>query len=112
MNFSLVLGSVLIILFITKSKIAQNIFSLAPFRFLGKISFSNYLVHFIILITISNLIFMRFVTGLGYNKAFFVTMLISIPIIFIFSWLVYKLVDQKSIALSDKITQKILNFLG
>ena len=112
MDFSRVLGAVLIICMITKSKFAQNLFSLAPFRFLGKISFSNYLIHFVILITVSNLIFMHFISGLGYNKAFLGTVLISLLILFAFSWIFYKLVDQKSIALSDKITQKILEYLG
>jgi peptidoglycan/LPS O-acetylase OafA/YrhL len=112
MNFSLVLGSVLIILMVTKSKLAQKLFSLAPFRFLGKISFSNYLIHFIILITVCNLLFVQFISSMGYNKAFLMSTGISMLIILVFSWVVYKLVDQKSIALSDKITQKILNYLS
>jgi peptidoglycan/LPS O-acetylase OafA/YrhL len=112
MNFSLVLGSVLIFLMVTKSKIAQGIFSMTIFRFLGQISFSSYLIHLVILVIVSSKLFPIFIITNSYFVSFIFCASISMVIIFAFSWLVYKFIDQKSILVSNKITKIILGILN
>lgn len=112
MDLSLVTGSVLIILAISRSVSLQKLFSFGVFRFLGKISFSSYLIHLVILVTLSNRLFMYFEPQMKYHYAFMISAVISISVIFILSWIVYKLIDQKAVILSNQISKKILSVLN
>ncbi len=112
MNLSLVVGSVLLILFISRSVLAQKFFSLGIFRFLGSISFSNYLVHLVLIVVIADLVFLKLLPTNGYNKAFAASAAVSLLTVFIFSWFVYFFIDKKSIVFSNKTAKGILSFLG
>lgn len=112
MNFSLVLGSALLIFLASRSQIFQKVFSLAIFRFLGKISFSSYLIHLVIVLIVSCSLFPWFIQSFSYPKSFLLCALISISITYAISWLVYKLIDKPSVKLSNLISRKTIEFLN
>jgi peptidoglycan/LPS O-acetylase OafA/YrhL len=102
-----VLGAFFIMLALLNSKKLQAFFSKSPFIFLGKISFSLYLIHLIFICSFSSYIFVFFKSFVKYNTAFALTFVLSLPLLMTASWVVYKLVDSKSVLLS-KILYKNL----
>ncbi|ASN68112.1 hypothetical protein 8F11_77 [uncultured Caudovirales phage] len=102
-----IIGAFFILLVLLSSEILQKIFSLKVFRFLGDISFSLYLTHFIIINSLSSYIFIKLIKeGLSYNISFLITFITSLLVIFILSYLLYKYVDSKSVIFSKKIYHK------
>lgn len=102
-----ILGSTILLIGILGSKSFQKTLSIRPFVFLGKISFSLYLVHFIILCSFSSYLFMRLLdSGISYNFSFLIMFFLSIILMFVLSYIMYKFVDSKSVVLSRKIYEK------
>ena len=112
MNFSLVLGSAMLILLALGSSVFQKIFSLRIFRFLGKISFSSYLIHLVIVLVVSSSLFPVFIQSYSYPKSFLFCALISIAISYVVSWLAYLFIDKPSVKWSNLIAAKIIGFLN
>lgn len=99
-----IIGAFLILIAILGSDVLQRLLSIAPFRFLGNVSFSLYLIHFIILCSFSSYIFMQLLAnGLSYNTSFLIMSVLSILIIFTLSYLMYKFIDSKSVSISKKL---------
>lgn len=85
----------------------KNIFSTKPFAFMGKISFSLYLIHIPILFTVGAYLFMY----AGFNpeyKVALVFLIVSVLTILL-SYLFTILVDKKSIVISDKVGKYVAN---
>ncbi len=100
-------GGFLIIYFLIHSERSRNILSGKFFKFLGNISFSLYLVHLFVLITLSSYLMHTFTTQHSYIVSFWRMAGISIVVLIPFSWLFYYLVDRNSIKWSSNIS----NFL-
>ena len=95
-----ILGGSLIILALITSKTLKRILSNKLLIFLGKISFSMYLIHGIIIGSLSSYLFIRLFNHLSYNVAALSTILISIPLIIIFSFYTQKYIDNTGIRIS------------
>jgi peptidoglycan/LPS O-acetylase OafA/YrhL len=108
MDLSLITGSCLLFYLVVGTISAQKFFSKKLFEFLGKISFSNYLIHFVILICISLNIFLQLIPHFSYNISVLITVLITLPLIFGSSLLVQKYIDNSAIHFSNYLAQKFL----
>jgi peptidoglycan/LPS O-acetylase OafA/YrhL len=98
-----ILGSVCIMLGIINSKRLQHFFSIKILQFLGRISFPMYLVHLTLIGTFSCFLFVKLTGYLDYNVAFIVTFLLSLLLIFSFSAIINKYIDEKGILLTHKM---------
>lgn len=56
-------------------------------RFLGRCSFSLYVIHVPLMFSFSTYVFLTLLEPIGYRMAVFVTFLASVPILFLVSWL-------------------------
>jgi len=98
-----VVGAFFIMLALLNSKELQVLFSKSIFIFLGKISFSLYLIHLIFICSFSSYIFIYFESIFKYNTAFALTFALSIPLLMAASWMVYRLVDANAVSASKFI---------
>lgn len=102
--WALTIGAYSLVLAYVMSPLLQKIVSFKPFRFLGYISFSLYLIHPLILGSFSSSMFLSFYnSSKDYNgsviKVFVATVAILLPI----SWVMARYVDQFGIKLAKKV---------
>lgn len=90
-------GAFLLMVAILYSPFLQNILSRKGCLFLGKISFSLYLLHFTLLCSFTSFLFSRFINNYSYNTSAFLSILISLPLFLTMSYAMYMYVDRKSI---------------
>lgn len=107
-NLNHVIGSVLIFVSVWCLKPVKNFLSNSIIQYLGKISFSLYLLHFIVLGSISCVLFKFFIQYFGFNSSFILTFCLSLILIFISSSIFYKYVDRFSIIYPKKIVGMFL----
>jgi len=98
-----VVGAFLIIVSFQKLKTLQEIFSKQVFVFLGKISFSLYLLHYMLLFSFSSWLFNELSKNYSYNTSSLITFLLSTILLFIVSTLMFKYIDVQSVKISSKI---------
>ena len=67
---------------------------------LGKYTFSLYLVHKLVLFTVCTGLFVLIEPAIGYNKAAVVSILVSLPVIFLSTVLFERYIDAPSIRIS------------
>ena len=101
-----ILGSFLIIIILLKSDILKRFFALKIPLFFGKISFSMYIIHLIILCSFSSFLFSKIINNFRYYQAFIIMLMISLIIIILILYYIYKYVDCIAIKLSKKIYKK------
>lgn len=106
MVFYHIIGASLLLLVLLNSEIMKSFFSLRIFSFLGKISFSLYLVHFPILASLSFFLFDKLIDKFSYKISFVITFIISVTFTILVAYFMYKLVDKKAIYLSKWIYKK------
>jgi peptidoglycan/LPS O-acetylase OafA/YrhL len=80
----------------------QSVLSRKAFVFLGKISFSLYIIHFLLISSVGCAIFCFVAPHLSYHSAFLVTFLLTMPVIVLASFLTYRFVDAQGVGLSQK----------
>jgi len=104
-----VIASILSLLIILSSTTAQNFFSNSFFSFLGKISFSMYVLHLPIMMSIGTLIINYSYTH-HYNVHIFsaISIIFCLTLIITISYVSYNLIDKKSIKFASIIIKKIL----
>jgi peptidoglycan/LPS O-acetylase OafA/YrhL len=101
-----ILGAFLLMIVLLESRLLQKVFSLRPILFLGEISFMLYLLHFLILASFSSFLFLRLQNTMTYVQASGVTFAVSLPVIFLVSYLAYIFVDKKAVNFSRLVYQK------
>ncbi len=101
------LGAFLVIAVLLDSKRMQKIFSSRYLLFLGEISFAMYLLHFIILGSLTSFIFLKLDPHLPYLEAVLSSFVISIIIIFCVSYFMYLYVDKKAVHFSKVLYNRI-----
>lgn len=74
---------------------------------LGKYSFSLYLTHLTIILTVGLTTFGVLAPHVGYNKSAAIAILVSIPCIIVVAWLFGRYIDAVSIKISGKITERL-----
>jgi len=100
-----VIGSMILFVSIVDSKYAISVLSTRLIMFLGKISFPLYLTHATVIYVISFVLHREY-TEIGFSEfaiATILTILVSIPIAFVFE----KYIDMPSIKISKKISNII-----
>ncbi len=103
-----IVGAAFIIMAVLLSKRLQNLFSIKPFVFLGDISFSLYLIHPIIIGTISCWTFLYIYYGTNsYNWSVLATILVTVPAMLIISKVMTELVDKLGIKFSKYVYNKL-----
>lgn len=107
-NFYYSVGATLLLLGLLNLKNLQEILSHRALVFVGSLSFSLYVVHWLVITSYSSWQFIQFVPYMSYFSAFLLTFLLSIVLIFSLSYLMYYFVDLNSIKLS-KFFYNMLN---
>jgi peptidoglycan/LPS O-acetylase OafA/YrhL len=107
-SFYNIVGAFLLIFVISRSTLLKRMFSSKIPIFIGKISFSIYLLHLIIICSLSSYIYLILINQISYNSSFFVTAIITIIITLISSYIFYNYIEVKSINWS----KSLYNFLA
>ncbi|QQS60878.1 MAG: acyltransferase [Candidatus Moraniibacteriota bacterium] len=94
------IGAFLFIAALLCCKKAQNILSYKYFVFFGEISFSFYLLHFIVLGSLTSFIFLQLHLYFSYNISALFAFIISLGFLIIFSYWMYIYIDKKAIQFS------------
>jgi peptidoglycan/LPS O-acetylase OafA/YrhL len=105
--FCHIIGAFLIIWVLLDSKKMQKIFSFKYFLFLGEISFSMYLLHFIILGSFSSFIFLNLAPHMSYLNASLLSFVLSVGVIFSLAYLMYLYVDKKAVHLAKLVYERM-----
>lgn len=80
-----------------------RVFSARPFLFLGKISYSIYLVHIPILYSLSAWLLLKFMAGTRrYNLSAGLVFAITLPVILLTAWLFYRFIEKNCTRLIDR----------
>lgn len=109
-TFPYVTGASLIFIAVLNLNGLQRFFSSKIIQFFGKISFSLYLIHLLILGSLSCLLFQDFYTLLhfSYSASFLCMFIISFPFTIICSYFTFKYIDTNAIRFSHIIYNFIL----
>ena len=102
-EFYHVIGAFLMMFVIVNSPRAQQLVSGKGLNYIGKISFSFYLLHFIVLTSLSCFLFTFFFQSYEYNSSAILAFLCSLPVIAGVSIVYYKWIDKAGMKLSEKI---------
>jgi peptidoglycan/LPS O-acetylase OafA/YrhL len=89
-------GATLLLTLVINSTILQKLFASRLGKFMGKISFSLYLIHYSVLLTLGFNLFWRWQGLYGYHLAVLLSLAICLPVIIALSYLVYLTVDRAS----------------
>ena len=103
-----ILGAALVMTALLKLPWLQSLLSRKPLVLLGKLSFSLYLLHTIIMGSLGNHLFAFFTQHVSYLAAFVMTFSITLPIIFMASYLAYQYVDAPSVQVSQWAYDRVL----
>ncbi|MFD0619758.1 acyltransferase family protein [Paenibacillus sp. GCM10027629] len=103
-----VIGSFLILIALLNSPWLKALFSRTLFSYLGKISFSLYLVHFTILCSFGSFLFLQLQLLLPYSISVVLTILITTPVIFACAHLFYRWVDASTLAVLARWSKRML----
>lgn len=106
-NIIYLVASMLFIVLILTSIKFQTLLEVKPIIFLGKISYSMYAVHLIILGVVASAVFVYFDSFMPYNYAVLSMMPIYLVSVFLTSTLLSIYVDKPSIYLSKLISNKL-----
>jgi len=96
-----VLGAFLLILASCRFSESREVFGLAPFRFLGRISYSLYLIHFPLVCSLVTAVWLALYPHLGYAATTGLTFALTAPLVVGAATLFTMLVDEPAIRLSD-----------
>ena len=101
-----VVGAFFLVLAFVISPRLQRLFSLRPFRFLGYISFSLYLLHPIVLGSLSCFLFLKMHNQFGYNYTVVIVFLITLAFSIFISWLMARYIDAPGMKLSKYVYER------
>jgi peptidoglycan/LPS O-acetylase OafA/YrhL len=107
-----IIGASIVMYALLNSQGMQKIFSSPLPVFLGKISYSLYLIHFLIISTFTCALFLILYPILPYSLAVFVSCFISLILIIPLSYLFYKYIDLTGLKLSKLFYNWIARLWG
>jgi len=107
--FPFLIASILVLVIAINSERFQKILSHKWLAFLGKISFSLYLLHLLVLGSFSCYLFRLFYIQfeMDYFSSFLCMMVISLALAMIVSYLMYKYVDRNAVRFSSYLSKKL-----
>lgn len=107
-NITYLIASALFIVLILTSHKLQKILEAKPLIFLGKISYSIYVIHLLLLGSFASVTFLFFNSFMPYNYAVLIMTPIYLLLVFIISALLNFYVDRPSIYISKLISNRVL----
>jgi len=102
-----VIGAGMVMYVLLNSRDLQRVFSSPVPVFLGKISYSLYLVHFLVISSFTCALFLYLYPVLSYGPAVLVSIVLSLLLIMPLSYLFYKYVDMAGIKLSKTFYSRL-----
>lgn len=103
-TLSLTLAATSIILLILLSKRLAAWLSRPRISTLGRYTFALYLTHLLVLYAFSTAVFLALHNLIGYNKAVLLTVIASVPVLWLSSYLFERFIDEPSIRLAKYMT--------
>jgi peptidoglycan/LPS O-acetylase OafA/YrhL len=101
------LGAALLLALFTCSDLAKRILEVGVLRFVGRISYSMYLLHGMVLITITPLLIKLLnYSGIAGLAAYWLVMVPTIGIVLLISWLSFLFIEQPSVRMGRFVSQK------
>jgi peptidoglycan/LPS O-acetylase OafA/YrhL len=88
------IAAICLLLLIHTTSMAQKIFSARLWLFLGKISFSLYLFHILVINTLTSWLFIQFLSVYPYGVSVFLSTLLSLPVILAGSLIIFNLTEK------------------
>lgn len=104
-----VIGAGMIMYVLLNSKELQSVFSSPVPVFLGKISYSLYLVHFLVISSFTCALFLLLYPVLPYASAALISIVLSLVLIIPLSYLFYKHVDAAGLKLSKTFYSRLVD---
>ena len=101
-------GAMLLFIFVLYNDKIHNILNSRLLVFIGGISYSLYAIHWLVLKFFSYSIYSRLINYCNNDIAFIGMIIISIPVMFIFSYLVDRFIDKPCIKFSGWFAKKLL----
>lgn len=98
-----IIGATLVMIALLNSRRLQDFFSKSPLVFLGRISFSLYVLHFMIMGSLSSALFVRLSAWLSYHAAFFLTAALSVPVMIILAHFMQRSIDERGVRASQLV---------
>lgn len=105
-----IMGASMIIYVLLNSRLLQDIFSSRIPAFLGKISYSLYLIHFLVISSFTCALFLFLYPELSYESAFLISCFLSVPLIIPLSYIFYKYVDIAGIKSSKIVYNRLASY--
>ncbi|MCJ8014141.1 acyltransferase [Paenibacillus sp. KQZ6P-2] len=103
------LGACLTLIALLNSSRLQSLFSRELFSYLGKISFSLYLLHFTIICSLGSYIFYRLHPLFSYGLSVTFTVMLTTPFIFALAHLFYRFIDAKTLSTLSQWSKRIFD---
>ncbi len=109
LNFNIIYlaGATMLILLLLTSYRLNKLFISRIFTYIGKISYSIYAIHFIIMGSLATYTFQRLYPAMSYGRAAAITFAVYVAAVFMSAIVLTKYVDQPSLRLSRYIGTKI-----
>lgn len=104
-----IIGAGMIMYVLLNSQRLQNIFSSPVPVFLGKISYSMYLIHFLVMSSFTCALFLALYPALAYGTAALISCVCSLFLIIPLSYLFYKYIDMAGVKLSKVFYNWLVN---
>lgn len=98
-----VVGAYFLVLAFVLSPTLQKVFSTRPFRFLGHISFSFYMLHPLVIGSFSCYLFLKLHDHFGYHQSVALIFVATITMSILVSWLMTKYIDDPGIRFSKYV---------
>lgn len=104
-----IIGGSLVLLGCFYNTKVQKLLSIPFFQFLGRIAFSLYLVHFILICSLGSFLFlMAYDHGLSYGMSALVSVCITTPVLFLVAYLMTIYVDEPAMRWTKEFQKKYL----
>ena len=100
-----VLGAFLLIGATSVFAEAREVFTLRPFRFLGRVSYSLYLIHFPLICSVATALLLALLPRLGYTASIALIFVVMVPVVLAAATLFTTLIDEPAIRLADRFAR-------
>lgn len=105
-----ILGACFFMLAVLGSNRLKYFLSTRPINFLGKISFSIYIMHLSVICSFASIIFQELIKHFTYSISFAITFSSSIIVILLISIFTYRYIDSNAIKISEYIYSKYFKY--
>ncbi|MBO0356989.1 acyltransferase [Hymenobacter sp. BT186] len=107
MQVAHILGAAAFIAAVMASPTLRRALGAKWLRWLGGISFSLYLLHFLVIATFTSTVFLALPPQLSYHTGVLLSVLATVPVLLLLAWAMYRLVDLPGIRLARWLYQRL-----